>query len=53
MTPDFDMTPYGVFVWPAYAISALVIAGLVGWTLWRARRWRREVDRLERQGRDR
>ena len=47
--PDFDMSPYGAFVWPAYAISAAALAGLVGWTLWRARRWRLEAARLERE----
>ena len=24
--PDLDMSPYGAFVWPAWGVSALVLA---------------------------
>ena len=41
-----DMGRYALFVWPPYAISLLVLGWLVVDSLWRARRWRREVDRL-------
>jgi heme exporter protein D len=41
---DFDAGKYGPYVWPAYAITALVIAGLVLDTLIRARRWRRAAE---------
>ena len=45
---DLDMGRYAAFVWPAFALSALVIGALAADTLARARRWRREAERLER-----
>ena len=44
---DFAAGEYAVFVWPAYGLTVIVFAALVGETLWRARRWRREVERRE------
>lgn len=44
---DLDMSPYAAFVWPCWAISALVLGGLVGRGLIQARRWAREAERLE------
>lgn len=45
--PDLDMSPYGPFVWGAYAISALVLLGLVA-AIWRnARAARQALDRAE------
>jgi heme exporter protein D len=41
---DFDAGKYAVYVWPAYAITALVIAAMVLDTLIRARRWRRAAE---------
>jgi heme exporter protein D len=41
MSFDFDAGKYAAFVWPAYAVTALVIAGLVADTLARAAKWRR------------
>jgi len=41
---DFDAGKYGPFVWPAYAVTALVFAGLIIDTLLRARRWRKAVE---------
>jgi heme exporter protein D len=38
---------YALFVWPAYAASALGFAWMVLDTLLRARAWRRRVLRLE------
>jgi len=46
------MTPhdrYAMFIWPAYGVTALVFAWMMIDTLWRARRWRRRVDDLERE----
>lgn len=45
---DLDAGKYAAFVWPAYAITAAVFAGMIWTTLARARRWRRraEKDRL-------
>lgn len=34
---------YALFLWPAYALSAIVLAALVGETLISARRWRRRA----------
>ena len=47
MTPNLDLGKYAVYIIPAYLISAAVIAALVADTLLRARRWKREVARLE------
>ena len=34
---NFDMGAYGVYIWPAYGVSALTIGGAIAWTLvsWR------------------
>ncbi len=45
MSLDLDMGRYAAFVWPAYAITALVLAWMVLDSLARARRWRREAER--------
>lgn len=45
---DFDASPYGAYVWPAFAITALVFAGLIADSLARARRWRTRTERLRR-----
>ena len=41
-----DMGKYAAFVWPVYAISAVVLIWMVGGSLARSRRWRREARRL-------
>lgn len=46
---DFDAGKYALFVWPAFAITAVVLAWMVADSLLRARRWRREAERLEKQ----
>ena len=47
---DFDASPYGAYVWPAFAITALVFAGLIADSLARARRWRARTEGLRRGG---
>ena len=42
---DFEFGRYAAYVWSAYAVSALVLAGLAADTLLRARRWRRRAER--------
>ncbi len=42
-----DLGKYAAYVIPAYAVSALVIGGLIADTVLRARRWRAEVKRLQ------
>ena len=41
-----DMGRYAAFVWPVYAISAVVLIWMLVDSLARSRRWRREVARL-------
>jgi heme exporter protein D len=45
---DLDAGAYAAFVWPAYAITALVFAGMVWLSLARARRWKRRAQERER-----
>ncbi len=49
MTFDFDYGRYAIYIWPAYAISAAVLAWLIAASLMSARRWRREAQRLQAQ----
>ncbi len=44
---DVDMGKYAGFVWPAYAVTVLVLSAMVADSLRRARRWRREAERLQ------
>lgn len=50
--PHFDMGRYAVYVWPVYAVTAVVLVWMVLDSLGRARRWRREAERLD-PGKDR
>ena len=40
---SFDMGAYGMYIWPAYGVSALVLAGA---TVWTVAAWRRAKARL-------
>ena len=40
---NFDMGVYGVYIWPAYGVSVLVLGGVTVWTLLA---WRRAKARL-------
>ena len=44
---DLDMTPYAAFVWPAWGVSALVLAVLTARAVIASRKWKRELARLE------
>ena len=44
---DLDMSPYAAFVWPAWAISAVVLGALVVRAVAASRRWKAELKRLE------
>ena len=44
---DLDMSPYAAFVWPAWGISALVLAALAARAGIAARRWSAELKRLD------
>jgi heme exporter protein D len=39
-----DMGKYAAYVWPAYAVSAVVLLAMVWDSLARARRWRRAAE---------
>jgi heme exporter protein CcmD len=41
---------YAEFIVPAFAISAIVFAGMVGFSLNHARRWRRRYEELTSKG---
>ena len=45
---DLDMGSYAAFVWPAWGISAVVLALVAGRALLTARRWSAELRRLEK-----
>lgn len=45
--PGLDMSKYAAFVWPAYAVTALVLAWMTAASLLRARRFRRLAERLQ------
>jgi heme exporter protein D len=47
MSFDFDAGKYAVYLWPAFAISALAFAWMIADSLLGARRWRREAERLQ------
>jgi heme exporter protein CcmD len=40
---NFDMSPYGAFIWPAYGLTILALGGL---TLWTVLQWRAAKARL-------
>ncbi|WP_426019174.1 heme exporter protein CcmD [Brevundimonas sp. DWR2-3-1b1] len=44
---DLDMTPYAAFVWPAWAVSALVLTALTARAVIASRKWKRELMQLE------
>lgn len=44
---DLDAGKYAAFVWPAYAITAVVFAAMIGLSLAQARRWRRRAEQAK------
>ncbi|MDP2259298.1 MAG: heme exporter protein CcmD [Caulobacter sp.] len=46
MMPDLDTGKYALFVWPAFAVTALGFAWMIADSLARARRWKAQVERL-------
>jgi heme exporter protein D len=44
---DLDMGAYAAFVWPAWGISAVVLAALAVRAIVAARRWNAELKRLD------
>ncbi len=50
--PNLEVGRYAVFIWPAYAITALTLLALVVDSLLRAARWRKAAE-TERPAGDR
>jgi heme exporter protein D len=46
---DFDAGKYAPYVWSAFAVTALVLGGLIASSLAHARRWRRRAEELGRK----
>jgi heme exporter protein D len=46
------MGGYAAYVWPAYATAAVVLAGLLAWSLAGYHRARRELEALQRTAPD-
>ena len=44
---DLDMGRYAAFVWPAWGLSIVVLAGLAARAVIAARRWSAELKQLE------
>jgi heme exporter protein D len=47
MTFDFDAGKYAIYLWPAFAISAIGFAWLIVDSLAFSRRWRKEAERRQ------
>ena len=45
---SFDMGAYGVYIWPAYGISALGIIGAIVWTVTAWHRAKAKLAALEK-----
>ncbi len=43
---DLDAGRYAAFVWPAFGLTALVFAGMIGQSLAKTRYWRRRAQDL-------
>ena len=41
---DLDAGKYAAYVWPAFAVTALVFAWMIVSSLAHARRWRRKLE---------
>jgi heme exporter protein D len=46
--PDFNAGEHAFFVWSSFAATAVAFGWMIADTLVRARRWKREVERLSR-----
>lgn len=46
---DLDASPYAAYVWPAFAVTALVFGWMVAASLAHARKWKRRVQQGDRK----
>ena len=44
---NLEMGSYGIYIWPAYGVSALALIGITCWTLLAWRRARARLAALE------
>lgn len=44
---DFDMSPYGAYVWTSWGITAVVLKALCVRAFVSARKWKRDLAKLE------
>lgn len=49
MPPELSPDRYDVYIWPAYAVTALVFAVLIVSSLLHARRWKARAERRDRK----
>lgn len=47
MSAYFDMDGYGGFIWPSYGVAAIILIGLLIYTLRKARAEKAALDKLE------
>jgi len=46
---NFDMSPYGAFIWPAYGATVLLLGGVTVWTIARWRAVKAKLAALEKK----
>lgn len=46
---NFDMSPYGAFIWSAYGLTVLALGGLTFWTVARWRAAKAKLAALEKR----
>ena len=46
---NFDMSPYGAFIWPASGVSVIALVAATVWTVWAYRRARAKLAALEKK----
>ncbi len=46
---NFDMGPYGAYIWPAYGISAVALIGITVWAVAAYARAKAKLAKLERK----
>jgi len=46
---NFGMGVYGIYIWPAYGVSALALIGATVWTVAAWRRAKARLNALERK----
>jgi heme exporter protein CcmD len=46
---NFDMGSYGIYIWPAYGVSAVALIGAVVWTVTSWRRAKAKLAALEKK----